>query len=101
MGPESRNVGLVPTRMSETDDIPPQAIPEIELTGTRTERLRALDAAIARLRELRRALAGDNDKAPYELYSPYIHAPVWPWTVAGWTLAVVFLLLFLITWLSS
>jgi hypothetical protein len=82
--------------------MPPDVIPEIELTGSPAERLKLLDAAIARLRELRRALTEDEaDAPPYELLGPYINAPVWPWTVAGWTLAVMFMLLFLITWLRS
>ena len=79
-----------------------QVIPQNDLLGTRTERLSALDALIARLRELRRALADDGtDTAPNELYGPYINAPVWPWTVAGWGLALFFMLMFLITWLQS
>ena len=79
-----------------------EVIPEIELRGSPRERLKLLDAAIARLRELRRALAGEDDGAPpYELYGPHINSPVWPWTVAGWAFAVIFLMLFLITWLRS
>jgi hypothetical protein len=82
------------------DDMP-QVIPQVELRGSRVERLNAIDAMIARLRELRRALAGENEHVPFEVYGPYINAPVWPWTVAGWTMAAIFLLLFLITWLGS
>jgi len=51
-----------------------------------------------------RAYGEDMDAAQtpeHELDSPHINAPVWPWTVAGWTLAVVFMLLFVITWLRS
>ena len=29
-----------------------------------------------------------------ELESPYIDAPVWPWSVAGWSLAAGFVVLF-------
>jgi hypothetical protein len=36
-----------------------------------------------------------------EVYGRYINAPVWPWTVAGWALAVIFMLLFVMTWLGS
>jgi hypothetical protein len=86
---------------SVADAMRPHVIPQLELKGTPAERLTLIDAAIARLRELRRALAGENEKAPYEFYSPYLNAPVWPWTVAGWSLAAIFMLLFLITWLRS
>ena len=83
------------------DDIP-QVIPQIEPMGSRTERLNTLDALIARFRELRRALRDDGtDTNPYELYGPYINAPVWPWNVAGWGMALFFMLMFLMTWLGS
>jgi hypothetical protein len=83
------------------DEMLPEVIPEIELQGRPAERLTLVDAAIARLRELRRALAGENEKARYEFYSPHVNASVWPWTVAGWTLAVIVMLLFLAMWLRS
>ena len=80
-----------------------QVIPAVELRGSRVDRLRTLDAAIARLQSVRRALSREPvPGAPSnEFYGPHVNAPVWPWTVAGWTLAVVFMLLFLITWLRS
>jgi hypothetical protein len=31
-----------------------------------------------------------------EFDSPYIDAPVWPWSMAGWSLAALFVLLFLL-----
>jgi hypothetical protein len=36
-----------------------------------------------------------------ELDSPYINAPVWPWSVAGWSLAAVFVVLFALARMSS
>jgi|SoiMethySBSTD1v2_1073268.scaffolds.fasta_scaffold880988_1 hypothetical protein len=32
----------------------------------------------------------------YEFDSPYINAPVWPWSAAGWSLATMFVVLFLL-----
>jgi len=81
--------------------MPSDVIPEITLEGSPADRLKVLDAAMTRLRELRRALAGENEKARYEFYSPHVNASVWPWTVAGWTLAVIVMLLFLAMWLRS
>jgi hypothetical protein len=36
-----------------------------------------------------------------EVDSPYINAPVWPWSVAGWAFAALFVLLFVIAWNGS
>lgn len=33
--------------------------------------------------------------------SPYIDAPVWPWSFAGWVIAAVALLTFVVAWLRS
>ena len=30
--------------------------------------------------------------------SPYINAPVWPWSVAGWSFAAMLILLFIAAW---
>jgi hypothetical protein len=30
--------------------------------------------------------------------SRYINAPVWPWSVAGWSLAAMFILFFVAAW---
>lgn len=89
-------------RSQETDDAP-VVIPSVELRGSLVDRLRTLDAAIRRLQSMRRGLSREPVPGgpPNEVYGPHINAPVWPWTVAGWTLAVVFMLLFLITWLRS
>jgi hypothetical protein len=98
------------SRHAATTDAPlggdadtPVIIPAIELRGSAIDRLRTLDAAIARLQSMRRAAARTPvPGAPAnEFYGPYVNAPVWPWTVAGWALAVVFMLLFLMAWLRS
>jgi len=44
------------------------------------------------------AAAPSSLLAPYELDSPYLNAPVWPWFAAGSTLATLFILLFLLAW---
>jgi hypothetical protein len=31
-----------------------------------------------------------------EIYGPYLHAPVWPWHVAGWIVSGLFALMFVI-----
>ena len=36
-----------------------------------------------------------------EVDSPYINAAVWPWSVAGWTLATLFMLFFLVAWIRA
>jgi hypothetical protein len=75
----------------------PVMIPSVELRGTLCERLATLDASIARLQRLRRAIVGDaeiSDKRAYELHGPYINAPVWPWFVAGWVIGALFVLMF-------
>jgi hypothetical protein len=36
-----------------------------------------------------------------EVYGPHIDAPVWPWTLAGWSLAALYILLALAAWLSA
>jgi hypothetical protein len=75
----------------------PVVIPSMELSGTPAERLRALDAAIARLQTLRRTIAGDATPAhPHELHGPYLRAPVWPWFVAGWIIGALFVLMFVL-----
>lgn len=71
-------------------------IPAVELKGSQADRLKTLDASINRLLQMRRMLTGDT--APYrdraELYGPYLHAPVWPWFLAGWIIGALFVLLF-------
>jgi hypothetical protein len=36
-----------------------------------------------------------------EITGPYINAPVWPWTLAGWVLAASVVLLFIVAWIRS
>ena len=75
----------------------------MELHGSRADRLRTLDGAIARLQALKRAIAGEPATAtpPPELHGPYINAPVWPWSAAGWSWAALFVLLFVVAWSYS
>ena len=81
----------------------PEVIPPVELQGSRADRLRTLDAAIARLQALKRAVAGEPATVtpPSELHGPYINAPVWPWFVAGCVLGALFVLLFVVAWSYS
>jgi hypothetical protein len=41
-------------------------------------------------------VSGKSDARSYEFESPYINAPLWPWSVAGWSLAALFALLFVL-----
>jgi len=81
----------------------PEVIPPVELRGSRADRLRTLDGAIARLQALKRAIAGEPATAtpPPELHGPYINAPVWPWFAAGCVLGALFVLLFVVAWSFS
>lgn len=80
----------------------PEVIPPVELHGSPGHRLRTLDAAIARLQALRRAIAGEPTPIPPpELHGPYINAPVWPWFAAGCVLGALFVLLFVVAWSYS
>jgi hypothetical protein len=82
-----------------SDDGPvaaPIVIPSLELTGSPGDRLQTLDASIAQLQKLRCSIVGDAspEPRPHELYGPYLHAPVWPWFVAGWVIGALFVLMF-------
>ena len=81
----------------------PDVIPAVPLTGSRADKVRAIDAALAQLEQLRAALSDEPGPRAIraELRGPYINAPVWPWTVAGWSFAALFLALLLVTWLQS
>jgi hypothetical protein len=70
--------------------------PAIELRGSDADKLRTLDASIARLQQVRRTIAGDAAAygPPSELHGPYLHAPVWPWFLAGWIIGALFVLMF-------
>ena len=78
-------------------------LPPLELKGSTEEKLKAIDAEIGRLEQLRRSVAGDVSKniLSQELYGPYLNAPVWPWFAAGWVLGALFALLFVVAWSFS
>jgi hypothetical protein len=82
--------------MSDDASGAPVIIPAVELRGSLADRLRMLDAAIAREQELRRTIAGEalSEEPPSELHGPYLHAPVWPWFAAGWVVGALFVLMF-------
>jgi hypothetical protein len=73
-------------------------VPSLELSGSRREQVRALDAFIDRLERLRRALAEGRPARPegHEYASPYIGSPSWPWFTAGIVLGASFVLLMLL-----
>ena len=74
----------------------PITIPAVELSGSQAARLRALETSIVRLQQLRLTLAGEAllHEPPSELHGPYLHAPVWPWFLAGWVAGALFVLMF-------
>jgi hypothetical protein len=77
-------------------DNEPIVIPAVELSGSQTDRLRALEASIVRLQQLKLTLVGEASphEPPSELRGPYLHAPVWPWFLAGWVAGALFVLMF-------
>jgi hypothetical protein len=81
----------------------PIVIPGIALSGPVAERLKTLDAMLARLQSLRSALGQGSvpGAPPNEVYGPYVNAPVWPWFAAGWVAGALFALLFLFAWSYS
>jgi hypothetical protein len=80
----------------------PQALPPVELSGSRAYRPRTIEGLIARLECMLVALVEDDEMAPAsEVYGPYVDAPGWPWLLAGWTLGSGILLLFVISWVRS
>ena len=74
----------------------PITIPEVELSGSQADRLRALEASIVRLQQLKLTLVGEASPhdAQSELHGPYLYAPVWPWFLAGWVAGALFVLMF-------
>lgn len=91
------NTGKAVSRENEGEVGVDQLIPAVKLEGSRAERLKTLDAAIARLERERSRLVGPSPKIPPgERESRYINAPVWPWFAAGWLLGALFVLLFLL-----
>ena len=98
---ECMNAGDTETRAhasAEAEADRPQVIPSVELTGSRADKLRTLDAAIARLQQIRNTLTWEALVPPYELHGRYINAPVWPWFVAGWIVGALFVVVFLVAW---
>jgi hypothetical protein len=47
------------------------------------------------------ATMADSRTKGYEFDSPYIDAPVWPWSVAGWSLAALLVALFVLAGLRA
>jgi hypothetical protein len=76
----------------------PIVIPAVELSGSQADRLRALEASIVRLHQLKLTLVGaaSPHEPPPELHGPYLHAPVWPWFLAGWVTGALFVLMFVL-----
>lgn len=89
-------MGMPQNIADEGDHDAPLVIPAVELSGSSSERLRALDASIVRLQQLKRTLVGETSphEPPLELHGPYLYAPVWPWFVAGWVIGALFVLMF-------
>ena len=88
------NIAQKPSADAQNDL--PLVIPAVDLTGSQADQLRAIDASISRLQQLRRALIGNSVSyvPPSELRGPYLHAPVWPWFLAGWIIGALFALMF-------
>ena len=42
-----------------------------------------------------------SDIPVYEYHSPRMNAPVWPWSLAGYSMAALWLLLLLLAWLGA
>ena len=42
--------------------------------------------------------SGDSN---VQVLSPHINAPVWPWSLAGYSMATLWLLLLLLAWLGA
>jgi hypothetical protein len=42
-----------------------------------------------------------DERPPYEVDGPYIAAPDWPWSAAGWVLSALLVLLFFLAWTSG
>ncbi len=38
------------------------------------------------------------ERPSYEIDSPYINAPDWPWTLVGWTVSALHVLFFVSAW---
>jgi hypothetical protein len=54
------------------------------------------------VKEAHDAMRSEQTALPQsEVYGPYIDSPVWPWSLAGWCLAALYVVLALAAWLSS
>jgi hypothetical protein len=71
-------------------------IPSLELSGTREQKLRQLDAAMTHLEDLRGRIGG-SAPAPTMAERPGagLGSPAWPWLLTGLVLALVPMLLLL------
>jgi hypothetical protein len=47
----------------------------------------------------RHILSVDMERLSFDIDSPYINAPSWPWAVAGWTISAFHVLFFLAGWI--
>jgi hypothetical protein len=47
------------------------------------------------------AYRGRMERPSYEVDSPYINAPTWPWLVAGWAVSTLHVLFFLAAWMRA
>jgi hypothetical protein len=41
------------------------------------------------------------ERPPYEIDSPYINAPNWPWALAGWTVSALHVMFFVAAWIHG
>lgn len=41
-------------------------------------------------------MSAQDEFPPPEIYGPYLHAPVWPWHLAGWIVSALLALAFVI-----
>jgi hypothetical protein len=46
------------------------------------------------------SLERDMDRPAYEMDSPHINAPNWPWAAAGWTVSGLHVLFFVAAWIQ-
>lgn len=88
---ERQKNGAVRTSV-ETEATISHFIPSVELTGSRTEKLRKLDTLILCLEKLRGSLARDMTKD--DCPSPERRRLAWGWFAAGVVVGAVFVLLF-------
>jgi hypothetical protein len=89
---ERHEDGAVRTSV-ETEPTISHFIPSVELTGSRSEKLRKLDTLILYLEKLRGSLASDTTKASRPSHERA--RPAWGWFTAGIVVgAVAVLLLF-------